>query len=117
MLGQKKYVQIVSDVEKRSVKVLNPETGEPIPGVISVKWECGGPDGKNVLNLATIQLYAKVDVKAALDVLPEAWPTSAEKQHKSVNQICVEVKGDLSPLRVSLEKAVAILREAADKLN
>lgn len=70
-----RFVRVVCDGNGRHLKVINPVTGEQIPGVCNVKFDLKGEDGK-LLQPArvTIELYARVDVVAALEVLPKEWP-------------------------------------------
>lgn len=66
-----RFVRVICDGNPRHVKVINPVTGEKIPGVCNVKFELRP---ENEPTRVTLELYARVDVVGALDVLPKEWP-------------------------------------------
>jgi len=71
MDATERLVRVISDGDPRRTKVINPATGEEIPGVYSIKFEIRAEDRTARV---TLELYAQVDVVAALDVLPKECP-------------------------------------------
>lgn len=70
-----KYVRIVSDSITRRMKVINPATGEALPGVCEVTIKTKDDAGNFLpVPIAEVKMYARVDVVAALEVVPVEWP-------------------------------------------
>ena len=74
-MGIERFVRIESEGGTRKLRVVDPATGAAIPGVCNVTLRTQSDDGELLLfPEATIELYARVDVIAALKVLPKEWP-------------------------------------------
>jgi hypothetical protein len=74
-MGLDRFVKIESDESTGRLRVIDPRTGNTIPGVYSVTVRTHDNSGKLLaLPMATIELYARIDVVAALAVLPKKWP-------------------------------------------
>ena len=70
-----KWVRVICDGNARHIQVINPATGERIPGIINVKFSLCNEDGRlKQPARVTLELYARVDVVGALEVLPKEWP-------------------------------------------
>ena len=74
-MGIERYVRIESESGTRQMRVVDPATGAAIPGVCKVTIHTRDSNGDWLLiPKATVELYCRADVVAALEVLPKEWP-------------------------------------------
>jgi hypothetical protein len=74
-MGIERYVRIESEGGTRRMRVVDPATGAAIPGVCNVTLRIRDDSGELLpVPKATIELYCRADVVAALEVLLKGWP-------------------------------------------
>lgn len=74
-MGIERYVRIESESGTPQMRVVDPATGADIPGVCDVTIRIRDEHGDLLpIPIATVELYCRTDVVAALNVLPREWP-------------------------------------------